>query len=312
MTVVLVAVYVPIGFQGGLTGALFTEFAFTLVGAVTISAHRRADAVADDVLAPAASPQSATARLAGAAYPASSTAVSSACARCYERWLHGSLDYLPVTSVFALLVLSSIYFLYAGAKSELAPQEDQGVVIASSTLGAERHAAAEACCTRSRSIEIIKELSGDRSRVPDRRAGHGRSPAWCSSRGTSGREPATSSSRSCSRSSTRSPARASPRSSCRRCRAVRACRCSSSSRRPSRSIGSTRSRSGSCKDARRQRNVHLPRHRPQDRQAASRGRDRPRQGRAARPQDERVGSAMAAMLGGGYVNYFASIGAPTR
>ena len=38
MTVVLVAVYVPIGFQSGLTGALFTEFAFTLVGAVTVSA----------------------------------------------------------------------------------------------------------------------------------------------------------------------------------------------------------------------------------------------------------------------------------
>src|SRR5215475_9193565 len=38
MTVVLVAVYVPIGFQSGLTGALFTEFAFTLAGAVTVSA----------------------------------------------------------------------------------------------------------------------------------------------------------------------------------------------------------------------------------------------------------------------------------
>ena len=37
MTIVLIAVYVPIAFQGGLTGALFTEFAFTLVGAVTIS-----------------------------------------------------------------------------------------------------------------------------------------------------------------------------------------------------------------------------------------------------------------------------------
>ena len=37
MTIVLVAVYIPIGFQGGLTGALFTEFAFTLVGAVTVS-----------------------------------------------------------------------------------------------------------------------------------------------------------------------------------------------------------------------------------------------------------------------------------
>ena len=37
MTVVLIAVYVPIGFQGGLTGALFVEFAFTLAGAVTVS-----------------------------------------------------------------------------------------------------------------------------------------------------------------------------------------------------------------------------------------------------------------------------------
>jgi multidrug efflux pump len=38
MTVVLISVYIPIGFQTGLTGALFTEFAFTLAGAVTISA----------------------------------------------------------------------------------------------------------------------------------------------------------------------------------------------------------------------------------------------------------------------------------
>ena len=38
MTVVLLAVYIPIGFQGGLTGALFTEFVFTFAGAVTVSA----------------------------------------------------------------------------------------------------------------------------------------------------------------------------------------------------------------------------------------------------------------------------------
>src|ERR1700761_9040411 len=38
MTAVLVAAYLPIGFQGGLTGALFTQFAFTLAGAVTVSA----------------------------------------------------------------------------------------------------------------------------------------------------------------------------------------------------------------------------------------------------------------------------------
>ena len=38
MTVVLVAAYAPIAFQTGLTGALFTQFAFTLVGAITVSA----------------------------------------------------------------------------------------------------------------------------------------------------------------------------------------------------------------------------------------------------------------------------------
>src|SRR4029079_10437755 len=37
MTITIAAVYVPIGFQGGLTGALFREFAFTLSGAVFIS-----------------------------------------------------------------------------------------------------------------------------------------------------------------------------------------------------------------------------------------------------------------------------------
>src|SRR5690606_17176159 len=37
MTTTLVAVYLPIGFQGGLTGVLFTEFAFTLAGAVLLS-----------------------------------------------------------------------------------------------------------------------------------------------------------------------------------------------------------------------------------------------------------------------------------
>ena len=37
MTITLAAVYMPIGIQGGLTGTLFREFAFTLAGAVTIS-----------------------------------------------------------------------------------------------------------------------------------------------------------------------------------------------------------------------------------------------------------------------------------
>jgi multidrug efflux pump len=132
MTVVLIAVYVPIAFQGGLTGALFTEFAFTLVGTVTISA----------IVALTLSPMMSSRLL--KARDASSRGWQERLSdfidrrfdslrHRYQRRLHRSLNYLPVTTVFALLVLSSIYFLYAGAKSELAPQEDQGVVIASST-----------------------------------------------------------------------------------------------------------------------------------------------------------------------------------
>ncbi len=135
MTVVLIAVYVPIGFQGGLTGALFTEFAFTLVGAITVSA----------IIALTLSPMM-TSRLLrpSASLPRWEAGLISfidrrfaSIHRRYERWLHGSLSYLPVTTVFALIILGSIYFLYNGATSELAPQEDQGVVITSATTAAD-------------------------------------------------------------------------------------------------------------------------------------------------------------------------------
>jgi multidrug efflux pump len=129
MTVVLVAVYVPIGFQGGLTGALFAEFAFTLVGAVTVSG----------VVALTLSPMMCSRLLKGRG-DAGPGRLAGFVNRQFERvhrryasWLHGSLNYLPVTSVFAAVVLGSIYFLYAGAKAELAPQEDQGLVLTQST-----------------------------------------------------------------------------------------------------------------------------------------------------------------------------------
>jgi multidrug efflux pump len=132
MTVVLVAVYVPIGFLGGLTGALFTEFAFTLVGAVTISAVvalTLSPMMCSRLLKPhSPSEHGIEARLVLALDRA-----FDALHRRYERLLHGTLNYLPVTAIFALIVLGSIYFLYAGAKSELAPQEDQGIIITSST-----------------------------------------------------------------------------------------------------------------------------------------------------------------------------------
>jgi multidrug efflux pump len=131
MTVVLIAVYVPIGFQGGLTGALFTEFAFTLVGAVTVSAVialTLSPMMCSRFLKPHSEMRGWQKRL--------SDFIDRSFERIrgrYERWLHGSLGYLPVTATFSVIILGSIYFLYAGAKSELAPQEDAGIIIASST-----------------------------------------------------------------------------------------------------------------------------------------------------------------------------------
>ena len=131
MTAVLVAVYVPIGFQGGLTGALFVEFAFTLVGAVTVSA----------VVALTLSPMMSSRLL----KPESeTTGWQAGFARFinrqfnrirdgYRRMLHGSLDTLPVTGAFAAIILVSIYFLWGFQKTELAPDEDQGFVIGFAT-----------------------------------------------------------------------------------------------------------------------------------------------------------------------------------
>jgi multidrug efflux pump len=131
MTVVLAAVYVPIAFQSGLTGALFAEFAFALVGAVTVSG----------IVALTLSPMLCS-RLLKAPDPARQgweSRLTQFIDRrfvqlhgAYERRLHGSLNYLPVTLVFAAIVLSSIYFLFTSAKIELAPTEDQGVIITQS------------------------------------------------------------------------------------------------------------------------------------------------------------------------------------
>ncbi len=130
MTVVLIAVYVPIGFQGGLTGALFTEFAFTLVGTVTVSA----------IVALTLSPMMCS-RLLKLHGPSTKTAgwqdkfgeyidhIFERVRSTYERLLHGSLNMVVVTATFAVIVLGSIYFLYSFSRHELAPQEDQGFIL---------------------------------------------------------------------------------------------------------------------------------------------------------------------------------------
>ena len=128
MTIVLIAVYVPIGFMGGLTGALFTEFAYTLVGAVVISA----------IVALTFSPMlcSRLLKSRGAGRGWLTRFVDRQFSRVrggYEAVLRLALDFLPVTLVIGAVVLCSNYFLYSSSKHELAPQEDEGIVICSLT-----------------------------------------------------------------------------------------------------------------------------------------------------------------------------------
>ena len=132
ITIVLIAVYVPIGFMGGLTGALFTEFAFTLAGAVTISA----------IIALTLSPMMCSKFLKTTPAGGKTRFIRffdyyfEKLQHVYDKSLNNALTYLPVVVVFAVIILLSNYFLFTTSKFELAPQEDQGVIIAQVTAPA--------------------------------------------------------------------------------------------------------------------------------------------------------------------------------
>ena len=122
MTTTLVAVYAPIGFMGGLVGALFTEFAFSLAGAVLISgivALTLSPMLSGKVLKPAGSP---------GRFEHAVERFFTGLANGYQRALHGVLEYPPAVLVFAAVVLASIYPMFALSQQELAPTEDQSIL----------------------------------------------------------------------------------------------------------------------------------------------------------------------------------------
>ena len=132
MTIVLVAVYVPVGFQGGLTGTLFKEFALTLVGAVTISAVialTLSPMMCSRLLRPHGTENSKWEKAVVAFIDHRFSEVH----RIYVGLLRSSLQTVPVTLTFAAIVLGSIYFLYDSAQSELAPNEDESFLVSFTT-----------------------------------------------------------------------------------------------------------------------------------------------------------------------------------
>jgi len=122
MTVTLAAVYAPIGLQGGLTGSLFREFAFTLAGAVAVSgvvALTLSPMMASRILKTGMSERGLAGRVSRYFDKIKSR---------YGRWLNHTLDNRPsVYLVWVCIGLLAIPMFILSAR-ELAPTEDQGVI----------------------------------------------------------------------------------------------------------------------------------------------------------------------------------------
>src|SRR5499427_2240061 len=122
MTITLAAVYAPIGIQGGLTGALFREFAFTLAGAVLVSGF----------VALTLSPMMGSKLLKAAdterGFAGFVNGQFEGIRRFYIRRLTGTLQFRPVVLTLWGIVVVLMAPFYLFSQKELAPAEDQGVV----------------------------------------------------------------------------------------------------------------------------------------------------------------------------------------
>lgn len=122
ITITLAAVYAPIGLQGGLTGALFREFAFTLAGAVAVSG------VVALTLSPMMSAKLLRSGDTERGFAGWVNRRFDSVRNRYTRALTGTLQYRPVVlTIWAIVVLLAVPF-YMFSMKELAPAEDQGVV----------------------------------------------------------------------------------------------------------------------------------------------------------------------------------------
>ena len=122
MTVTLAAVYAPIGLQGGLTGSLFREFAFTLAGAVTISG------IVALTLSPMMSSKLLTPGMSERGFAGKISRDFKRFTAFYGRLLDGTLNARPaVYGVWIVISLLTIP-MFTMSPKELAPAEDQGVI----------------------------------------------------------------------------------------------------------------------------------------------------------------------------------------
>jgi multidrug efflux pump len=124
MTITLAAVYAPIGFMGGLTGTLFSEFAFTLAGAVLISG------IIALTLSPLMSGKLLNKQALEKPMVVAVDKIFNNLKEVYSRLLDNTLTYYRIAIVIgSVILLAAIAAMVTLTQSELAPVEDQGFIL---------------------------------------------------------------------------------------------------------------------------------------------------------------------------------------
>ncbi len=123
MTITLVAVYAPIGFVQGVTGSLFREFAFTLAGAVVVSG------IVALTLSPMMCSKLLKPHTGNVGFAAFLDRVFERLRLRFERMLHSTLNFRAMTMLVLVGTMAMTAVMYLSTPRELAPEEDQGFIM---------------------------------------------------------------------------------------------------------------------------------------------------------------------------------------
>ncbi|RWL80568.1 MAG: multidrug efflux protein [Mesorhizobium sp.] len=155
MTITLAAVFAPLAFTGGLTGALFREFAVTLAGSVVLSG----------LIAMTITPMMSARLLKAGQHGRFQRIVDgtfSRVERVYERAVTASLRNRPVTLIIVVALVALTGFMFTKTSTELAPEEDQGFLL--SLVTAPRYATSDYTET------YVNQMLGLVKDIPETRA----------------------------------------------------------------------------------------------------------------------------------------------
>ncbi|HYW10536.1 MAG TPA: efflux RND transporter permease subunit [Longimicrobium sp.] len=150
MTITLAAVYAPIGFQGGLTGSLFLEFAITLAAAVVVSGFvaMTLSPIMSARFLPAHGEEGRLTKLVNRLFERVRVR--------YARMLDGALEMRWAIVAAALLITAAAVPLYNGSARELAPVEDQSHI----SLFMEASPDASLDAVNRASMQVVQAVNG--------------------------------------------------------------------------------------------------------------------------------------------------------